>query len=98
VVDAEAICEADTRPNMRFVPIKTIEQQGCLAVHRTRHLVVRQQTATISSIRARILPSSGSSRRWGGRGVEQRGTRGRIRSQSRGRRRVRRVGLVRQES
>jgi len=50
--DAEAICEAVTRPNMRFVPIKTIEQQGCLVLHRTRHLLVRQQTATINSIRA----------------------------------------------
>src|SRR3974377_869222 len=50
--DAEAICEAVTRPNMRFVPIKTIEQQGGLVLHRTRHLLVRQQTATINSIRA----------------------------------------------
>jgi len=52
--DAEAICEAVTRPNMRFVPIKTIEQQGCLVLHRTRHLLVRQQTATINSIRAHL--------------------------------------------
>jgi transposase len=52
--DAEAICEAVTRPNMRFVPIKTLEQQGCLVLHRTRHLLVRQQTATINSIRAHL--------------------------------------------
>ncbi len=52
--DAEAICEAVTRPNMRFVPIKTPEQQGCLVLHRTRHLLVRQQTATINSIRAHL--------------------------------------------
>jgi transposase len=52
--DAEAICEAVTRPNMRFVPIKTFEQQGCLVLHRTRHLLVRQQTATINSIRAHL--------------------------------------------
>ena len=52
--DAEAICEAVTRPNMRFVPIKTIEQQGCLVLHRTRHLLIRQQTATINSIRAHL--------------------------------------------
>src|SRR3984957_8586975 len=34
--DAEAICEAVTRPNMRFVPTKTKEQQSCLTLHRTR--------------------------------------------------------------
>ena len=38
-VDAEAICEAVTRPNMRFVPTKTREQQSGLMLHRTRHLV-----------------------------------------------------------
>ena len=36
--DAEAICEAVTRPNMRFVPTKTSEQQSCLMLHRARHL------------------------------------------------------------
>src|ERR1700676_3282411 len=50
--DAEAICEAVTRPNMRFVPTKTTEQQSCLTLHRTRHLFIRQQTAVINSIRA----------------------------------------------
>ena len=50
--DAEAICEAVTRPNMRFVPTKTQEQQSCLTLHRTRHLFIRQQTAVINSIRA----------------------------------------------
>jgi transposase len=50
--DAEAICEAVTRPNMRFVPTKTIEQQSCLMLHRARHLFIRQQTAVINSIRA----------------------------------------------
>jgi hypothetical protein len=50
--DAEAICEAVTRPNMRFVPTKTIEQQSCLMLHRVRHLFIRQQTAVINSIRA----------------------------------------------
>src|ERR1700757_3073133 len=39
---------------MRFVPIKTLEQRGCLLLHRTRHLLVRQQTATINSIRAHL--------------------------------------------
>jgi transposase len=37
-IDAEAICEAVTRPNMRFVATKTSEQQSCLTLHRTRHL------------------------------------------------------------
>src|SRR3974390_619782 len=50
--DAEAICEAVTRRNMRFVPTKTPEQQSCLTLHRTRHLFIRQQTAVINSIRA----------------------------------------------
>lgn len=34
--DAEAICEVVTRPNMRFVPVKSVEQQGVLVLHRTR--------------------------------------------------------------
>ena len=52
--DAEAICEAVTRSNMRFVPTKTVEQQSCLMLHRTRHLFIRQQTAVINSIRAHL--------------------------------------------
>src|SRR5216683_2939275 len=51
--DAEAICEAVTRANMRFVPTKTPEQ-SCLMLHRTRHLFIRQQTAVINSIRAHL--------------------------------------------
>jgi transposase len=50
--DAEAICEAVARPNMRFVETKTPEQQSCLMLHRARHLFIRQQTAVINSIRA----------------------------------------------
>src|ERR1019366_5861955 len=42
--DAEAICEAVTRPSMRFVPIKSAGRQGVLALHRTRELLVRQRT------------------------------------------------------
>jgi transposase len=53
-VDAEAICEAVTRANMRFVETKTPEQQSCLMLHRTRHLFVRQQTAVINAIRAHL--------------------------------------------
>jgi transposase len=52
--DAEAICEAVTRPNMRFVTTKTPEQQSCLMLHRTRHLFIRQQTAVINAIRAHL--------------------------------------------
>ena len=52
--DAEAICEAVTRPNMRFVETKTSEQQGCLTLHRTRHLFIKQQTAVINAIRAHL--------------------------------------------
>ena len=52
--DAEAICEAVTRANMRFVPTKTPEQQSCLMLHRTRHLFIRQQTSVINVIRAHL--------------------------------------------
>src|SRR5471032_1875483 len=52
--DAEAICEAVTRANMRFVATKTPEQQSCLMLHRTRHLFIRQQTAVINVIRAHL--------------------------------------------
>src|SRR5215472_10505627 len=52
--DAEAICEAVTRANMRFVPTKTAEQQGGLVLHRTRHLLIRQQTSVINAIRAHM--------------------------------------------
>ena len=52
--DAEAICEAVSRLNMRFVAPKTPEQQSCLMLHRTRHLFIRQQTAVINAIRAHL--------------------------------------------
>jgi transposase len=52
--DAEAICEAVTRPNMRFVATKMPEQQSCLTLHRTRHLFIRQQTSVINAIRAHL--------------------------------------------
>jgi transposase len=52
--DAEAICEAVTRVNMRFVETKTVEQQSCLMLHRTRHLFIREQTAVINVIRAHL--------------------------------------------
>ena len=52
--DAEAICEAVTRANMRFVATKTPEQQSGLVLHRTRHLFIRQQTAVLNAIRAHL--------------------------------------------
>ena len=50
MADAEAICEAVTRPTMRFVEIKTPEQQSVLMLHRTRHLFVRQRTTLINAL------------------------------------------------
>jgi transposase len=52
--DAEAICEAVTRANMRFVETKTPEQPSCLMLHRTRQLFIRQQTSVINAIRAHM--------------------------------------------
>ncbi len=52
--DAEAICEAVTRPSMRFVAIKTAEQQSVLVLHRTRELLVRQRTAVVNALRAHM--------------------------------------------
>jgi transposase len=49
--DAEAICEAVTRPNMRFVPVKTVAQQAELCVHRVRQGFVEERTATINRLR-----------------------------------------------
>lgn len=52
--DAAAICEAVTRPSMRFVPIKTKEQQAALMLHRTRQLLVRQRTMLSNAIRGHL--------------------------------------------
>jgi transposase len=68
--DAEAICEAVARANMRFVETKTTEQQSCLVLHRTRHLFIRQQTSLINAIRAH-LAEFGIVAPVGGKGVEQ---------------------------
>ena len=69
-IDAEAICEAVTRPNMRFVATKTCEQQSCLTLHRTRHLFIRHQTSVINAIRAH-LAEFGIVAPVGRKGVEQ---------------------------
>ena len=68
--DAEAICEAVTRANMRFVSTKTPEQQSGLVLHRARHLFIRQQTAVINAIRAH-LAEFGIIAPVGRRGVEE---------------------------
>ena len=68
--DAEAICEAVTRANMRFVETKTPEQQSCLMLHRTRQLFIRQQTSVINAIRAH-LAEFGIVARVGRNGIEE---------------------------
>ena len=52
--DAEAICEAVTRPSMRAVPVKSAEQQAALLLHRTRDLLVRQRTMLINAVRGHM--------------------------------------------
>ena len=52
--DAPAICEAVARPSMRFVPIKTTEQQSALMLHRTRQLLVRQRTMLSNALRGHL--------------------------------------------
>src|SRR5438105_5318207 len=52
--DAAAICEAVSRPSMRFVALKTPEQQGRLMQHRVRDLLLRQRTQTINALRAHM--------------------------------------------
>jgi transposase len=52
--DAEAICEAVTRPTMRFVPVKTIEQQTMAQLHRIRQLLVKQRTMQVNALRGHL--------------------------------------------
>jgi transposase len=52
--DAEAICEAVTRPTMRFVPVKSAERQAALLDHKARDFLVRQRTQTVNAIRAHL--------------------------------------------
>ena len=53
--DAAAICEAVTRPSMRFVPTKSVQQQSALMLHRSRQLLVRQRTMLSNAIRERSV-------------------------------------------
>ena len=68
--DAEAICEAVRRPTMRFVRIKSAEQQGQLMQHRTRDLLMRQRTQVINALRAH-LAELGIVAAQGDKGVKQ---------------------------
>ena len=52
--DAEAICEALTRPSMRFVPVKSLDQQAALLLHRTRDLLVAQRTQLVNALRGHL--------------------------------------------
>ena len=52
--DAEAICEAVERPTMRFVPVKTAEQQAAVLLHRGRERLVRQRTILVNALRAHL--------------------------------------------
>src|SRR3954462_11163849 len=52
--DAEAICEAVTRPGMRFVPVKNEGQQTLLMLHRIREQLLKQRTATVNALRAHL--------------------------------------------
>ncbi|MDP3460809.1 MAG: IS110 family transposase [Hyphomonas sp.] len=54
MADAEAICEAVTRPTMRFVPIKSADRQAVLVLHRTRDLLMRQRTMLLNAVRGHL--------------------------------------------
>ena len=60
--DIAAICEAVRRPKMKFVPVKTMEQQTTLALHTARALLVKQQTMPSDALQG-LLPNSAWSRR-----------------------------------
>ena len=53
-IDAEAICEAASRPTMRFVPVKTIEQQSLTTLHRSRELLIKTRTMLVNALRAHL--------------------------------------------
>jgi transposase len=53
-VDADACCEAMSRPGMRFVPIKSAEQQATLMLHKTRELLVKQRTMSVNALRGHL--------------------------------------------
>ena len=53
-IDAEAICEAASRPSMRFVPVKSIEQQSLCTLHRSRNLLIKTRTMLVNALRAHL--------------------------------------------
>ena len=53
-VDADAICEAMSRPGMRFVPVKGAEQQATLMLHKTRELLIKQRTMNVNALRSHL--------------------------------------------
>jgi len=53
-IDAEAICEAASRPTMRFVPVKTIENQALATLHRSRDLLIKNRTMQVNALRAHL--------------------------------------------
>jgi len=53
-VDADACCEAMSRPGMRFVPIKSAEQQATLMLHKMRELLVKQRTMSVNALRSHL--------------------------------------------
>lgn len=54
MADAEAIAEAVSRPTMRFVAVKSTEQQAVLMLHRTRDLFIRQRTMLVNALRGHL--------------------------------------------
>ena len=83
--DAEAICEAVTRPTMRFVPVKSPEQQSIMVLHKTRQMVMRQRTKLANTIRAHMadalamIPGESHHQRQTKREQQHRNTRHRVR-------------------
>ena len=53
-VDADACCEAMSRPGMRFIPVKCAEQQATLMLHKTRELLVKQRTMSVNALRGHL--------------------------------------------
>ena len=62
--DAEAICEAVTRPTMRFVAIKSADQQSVVMLHRTRELLVRQRTQLVNMMRGQLAEFGVTLAKW----------------------------------
>ena len=60
MTDAAAICEAASRPSMRFVPVKTCEQQGVMSLHRVREGLKEERTGCINQIRGVLAGARGA--------------------------------------